>query len=182
MKREWTGASTSAGVKRDGSFEMPGLAGSYHLRLSGAGLVPSSYYLKAVNLGGKDVADSGFPVGGANLLLDVVVGTNAAHVDGAVADEQGKPASGVEVLCVPEVRRRTRRDLYRQVMTDARGHFSLRGLAPGEYQIFALDDDFDENEIADPEFVRVHESLGQTIELKEGEIKNVVLKLVASSD
>ena len=171
-----------AGVKRDGSFETPILAGSYHLRLSRAGNLPPGYYLKAVNLGGKDVADAGFAAGGANLSLDIVIGTNAARVDGVVSDEQDKPSSSVEVICIPEVRRRASRDRYRQVTTDARGHFSLRELAPGEYQIFALDDDFDENEIADPEFVRVHESLGQTIELKEGEIKNVVLKLVASSD
>jgi hypothetical protein len=171
-----------AGVKRDGSFETPAPAGSYHLLLSRAVNLREGYYLKAVNLGGKDVADAGFAVGGANLFLDVVVGTNAAHVEGVVGDEQGKPSSGVEVICIPEVKRRARTDLYRQGDTDARGHFSLRGLAPGEYQVFALDDDFDETEITDPEFVRAHESLGQTIKLKEGEHKSLALKLSPSND
>jgi hypothetical protein len=169
-----------AGAKRDGSFETPVLAGSYHLGLSRAS--PSGYYVKAVNLAGKDVADSGFAASGANLYLEVVLGTNTAHVDGVVADEKGKPATAVEVICIPEVKRRARRDLYRQVTTDARGHFSLRGLTPGEYQVFAIDDDFDEREITDSEFVRAHESLGQTIELKEGEHKTIALKLAPSND
>ena len=180
----WFGLGrVGAGVKRDGSFETaPAPAGSHHLALSGDFNFREGHYLKAVNLGGKDVTDTGFAVGGANLLLDVVVGTNAAHVHGVVADEQGKPSPGVEVICIPEAKRRARRDLYRQAGTDARGHFTLRGLPPGEYQIFALDDDFEENEIADPEFVRTHESLGQTIELKEGEHKSIALKLAPSND
>jgi hypothetical protein len=179
----WAGLEkVGAGVKRDGSFETPAAAGSYHLLLSRAVNLREGYYLKAVNLGGKDVADAGFAVGGANLFLDVVVGTNAARVDGVVADEQGKPSSSVEVICIPEVKRRARSDLYRQGDTDARGHFSLSGMAPGTYQIFALDDDFDQQEITNPEFVHAHESLGQTIELKEGERKSVALKLVPSSD
>jgi protocatechuate 3,4-dioxygenase beta subunit len=171
-----------AGVKPDGSFERPVLAGSYHARLSRASSLQLGYYVKAVNLGGKDVADTGFAAGGANPYLEIVVSANAASIEGVVADEQGKPSSGVEVICIPEAKRRARRDLYRQVMTDARGHFSLLGLTPGEYQIFALDDDFEESEIADPEFVRTHESLGQTIELKEGEHKNLALKLAPSDD
>jgi len=169
-----------AGVKPDGSFETPVLAGSYHLRAWRSGSFPPGYYVKAVNLGGKDVADTGFAAGGANLYLEVVVSANVASIDGVVTDEQSKPSSGVEVICIPEAKRRARRDLYRQVMTDARGRFSLHGLTPGEYQVFALNDDFDEDEITDPEFVRTHESLGQTIQLKEGEHKSVTLKLVPS--
>lgn len=48
--------------------------------------------------------------------------------------------------------------------------------------MFALDADVDRDYITDPEFVRTHESLGQTIKFEESELKNIVVKLAASTD
>jgi protocatechuate 3,4-dioxygenase beta subunit len=167
-------------VKPDGSFGTPVLPGKYHLRLR-TGKLPPDYFMKTMNLGDKEVADSGFTVGGGTYSLDVVVSANGATVEGIATDEKDKPASDVQVIFIPDARRRERHDLYQQVTTDSKGHFSLRGLNPGEYQVFALDADVDRDQISDPEFVRTHESLGQSVKLEEGDHKNVVLKL-ASSD
>lgn len=56
----------------------------------------------------------------------------------------------------------------------------LRGLNPGEYQVMALDEDIDE-EVTESDFVQAHESLGQTVNVAEGEHKTVVLKLTSAS-
>ncbi len=181
-----TGIAATGGayaeVKGDGSFETVALAGVYHLQFSHMSKVPQDYFVKAVNLGGKNVADSGFTVGGGTYSLDVVVSANGATVEGVAADDKDKPASDVQVICIPDANRRERRDLYRLVTTDPRGRFSLQGLNPGEYLVFALDADVDEAEIADPEFVGTHESLGQAVKLEEGEHKVIRLKLAVSSD
>ncbi len=76
---------------------------------------------------------------------------------------------------------RQRQDLFQGATTDLSGHFRLRGLAPGEYQVIAVDEDIDE-EITDPEFISAHESEGLTIKVQEGERKSIILKLPPSSD
>jgi hypothetical protein len=174
--------NAAAEVKRDGSFGTLALPGKYHLRFIHTGKLPPDYFMKTVNLGDKDVVDSGFIVSGGANLLDVVVSVYAAAVEGVAVDEKDKPASDVSVILIPDAKRRERHDLDQQVTTDHLGHFSVRGLNPGEYQVFALDADLDRDEITDPEFVRTHESLGQTIKFEESERKNIVVKLAASTD
>lgn len=169
-------------VKPDGSFGTTVLPGKYHLRFIRTGKLPPDYFMKTMNLRDKDVADSGFTVRGATYSLDVAVSANSATVEGIATDEKDKPASDVQVIFIPDAKRRGRYDLYQQATTDAKGHFSLRGLCPGEYQVFALDADVDRDDISDPDFVRTHESLGQTIKLEEGEHKSVVLTVSASVD
>jgi protocatechuate 3,4-dioxygenase beta subunit len=179
----WTDRSPRPEVKSDGSFEAKDVApDTYGLQIGPTSKALGDYFVRAVNLGGKDVADSGFTVGGATYLLDVVVSANGATVEGVAVDDKDKPALDVQVIFIPEAKHRDRHDLYQQVTTDHQGHFSLRGLNPGEYQVYALDADVDQDEIADPEFVRTHESLGQTIKLEEGEHKNIVLKLAVSGN
>jgi protocatechuate 3,4-dioxygenase beta subunit len=169
-------------VKPDGSFGTTVMPGKYHLRFMHTGKLPPDYFMKTVNLGGKDVADSGLVVGGGTYSLDVIVSAKGATVEGIATDDKDKPASDVQVIFIPDAKRRERHDLYQQVTTDSKGHFSLRGVNPGEYIVFADDADIDGDEITDPEFVRTHESLGQTIKLEESEHKSVVLKVAASSE
>lgn len=173
---------TQSVVKRDGSFETPVLAGSYHVYLSRAGTVPAGYFLKSVLLGGKDVTDSGFSVAGGNVALEVVLGTNSAAVEGTVVDAQSNPVPDVGVFCLPNSKRRLRFDLYQRVTTDAKGHFRMQGLTPGEYEVLAVDTDIDENDLKDTEFVRPPDWMGQTIHLNEGEQKKMDLKVLVPTD
>jgi len=168
-----------ANVKSDGSFEMMDVpAGTYNLHIGYARTL-QDYFVKAVNLGGKDIADSVFTVGGASYSPDIVVSAKASTLEGVVVDDKDKPASDVTVICIPDARRRERHDLYQQDTTDHRGQFRLRGLNPGEYRVFVMDADVEEDEMTDPEFVRSHERLGQTVKLEEGERKSLVLKMEA---
>jgi len=167
-------------VRHDGFFEMTDVpAGAYNLHIAPASKSLQDYFVKAVNLGGKDIADSVVTVGGASYSLDIVVSAKGSTLEGVVVDDKDKPASDVTVICIPDAKRRERRDLYQQDATDHRGEFRLRGLNPGEYRVFVMDADVDEEEMTDPEFVRSHEAWGQTVKLGEGERKSLVLKLEA---
>jgi 5-hydroxyisourate hydrolase-like protein (transthyretin family) len=179
----WDERSPRPEVKSNGSFEVKDVPpDTYELRIGPTSKALENYFVKAVNLGGKDIADSGLAVGGATYSLDIVVSASGATVEGVAVDDKDKPASDVEVILIPDAKRRGRNDLYQQATTDRLGHFSLRGVNPGEYQVFAVDADVDRDEIPDPEFIRAHESLGQTIKLEEGDHKNLVVKLVASTE
>lgn len=169
--------TTTAQVKQDGSFDMKTVpADNYRVRvLSGLAAALRDCFVKSINAGGKDVADSGFTVSGGSWLLDVVLSANGARVDGVVLAEKNQPVTDAEVVVIPEATRQKRRDLYQQGTTDQHGHFNLPGLNPGEYTVMALEDL--EDDYRDPEFLKSHEGIGQTIHLDEGEHKSISLRL-----
>jgi hypothetical protein len=178
----WDDTPASTDVESNGSFEMKAVpADTYRLSIWSPKAF-DSYFVKAVNLAGKDVSDSGFSVTGAAYSLDVVIGANGATVEGFVADDKDRAAPDVQVVMAPTADRSQRRDLYDRRTTDARGHFRLTGLNPGEFLLFAVDEDPEQVDVLDPQFIHTLESLGKPIDLKEGEHKSVELKLVSPSD
>ena len=173
--------TTTAQIKQDGSFDMKTVpAGNYRVRVFSGLVAMRDCFMKSVNAGGKDIADSGFTISGGTWSLDVVLSSNGASVDGVVVDDKNQPVADAEVVAIPEATRQKRRDLYQQATVDQHGHFKLRGLNPGEYTVMALedlDDDF-----RDPEFMKAHEGLGQTIRLDEGEHKSISLQLLSPAN
>ena len=170
-----------ANVAKDGSFNTRLPSGNYHVVITSNTNVDGwrDFIVKEVLLNGKDVGDSGFSIAGGMTSLEIVASAQGSSIEGNVVDEDGKPVAGVPVVCIPDVSRRKRRDIYQQVQSDRQGHFALRGLNPGEYEIFTLDDPA--GDVTDPDFVTAHEVLGQTVKLDPGERKGVVLKLPAES-
>lgn len=169
-------------VAKDGSFTLEVPAGSYHVVVTSNSNLEgwSDFIVKEVLLNGKDVGDSGFSLVGGMTSLEIVASGQGSTIEGNVVDEDGKPVPDVPVVCIPDASRRKRRDIYQQVQTDRQGHFALRGLNPGEYQVFPLQDDAED--VTDPDFVRAHEAIGQSVKLGRGERKAVVLKLAAESE
>jgi hypothetical protein len=174
----WDDNPAHAEVGRDGSFEMQAIpADIYQVSMRSSSKSFESYYVKAVSQNGKDVSDSGVNVSDVACSLDILVGANSASVEGVVSDGD-KPASDVHVVIIPDpAGRRQRHDLYQIRTTDDHGHFNLIGLGPGHYQLFAVDEDADYDEVTDPEFARAHESSAKAIKLEEGEHKSIELKL-----
>ncbi len=170
-------------LQKDGSFEIKDVPpATYRLSVGSLGKALDACFVKTVKLGGRDVTDSGFNVAGTSYSLDVVVGANGASVEGFVTDNKDKPASDVYVVIVPSDEGSQRRDLYDRRATDSRGHFSLKGLNPGEFLLFAADEDPYQTDLLDPEFIHAHESLAKSVRLKEGEHQSVILKLAPPSN
>jgi len=179
----WDDQPARAELKKDGSFEINDVPpDTYRLSVRSLVRVSDSCFVKAVKLGERDVSDSGLTVAGASYTLDVVVGANGASVEGFVTDNKDRPASDVYVVMVPSADGSQRRDMYGRTATDYRGHFSLKGVNPGEFLFLAVDEDPDETDLMDPQFIHTHESLGKPVELKEGEHRSVDLKLVPPND
>jgi len=166
----------TSSVNGDGTFELKNVpGGTYQLVVGATSDKMRDYFTRSVSLGGRDVLDSGFQIL-PETFLDLVVSANGASVAGTVVDADGKPVANATVVDVPSAEHRSRPDLYEQDMTDASGHFSLRGLNPGKYTVFALEEL--EEDVRQPEFLNSYETRGKIVQLEEGTRKKVVLKLI----
>jgi hypothetical protein len=170
------GPATSSNVNQDGTFELKNVpGGNYQLVLATAATNLADYFTKSINLGGRDVADSGFQIT-SETYLDVIVSANGASITGKVVDGNGQPVANATVVDVPRGEHRARLDLYQRSASDASGNFSLRGLTAGKYSVLAFEELQDD--VRGPDFLKAYESRGEIIELEEGNKKNVMVKVI----
>jgi protocatechuate 3,4-dioxygenase beta subunit len=175
------GGMAGAQVQRDGSFEMKDVtAGNYRVAVTSNFSGLRDYFTKAVNLDGKDVSDSGFSVSGGTSVLDILVSANGATIEGTVVDAKGHPLAEATVVGAPNGERRKRFDLFGQEVSDAQGHFSLHGLNPGEYTVMAWEDP--QYNVHDQEFLASSEDMGQKVQLDEGSLKTITVKVIPAID
>jgi hypothetical protein len=152
-------------VKPDGSFGIENLApDTYDVNVSG---LPAGYYLKSASLSGQDVLDSGLTIAGGTAKLELVVSPAGGQVEGAVVDAKQQPAQAATVVLIPEVARQSRRSLFKTASTDQNGHYSIQGIAPGDYAIYAFED-LPPGAFQDPDFMKPFERSGQSLTLREG--------------
>jgi hypothetical protein len=78
------------------------------------------------------------------------------------------------VTLVPDPMKEERNDLYRVTTTDQNGQFSLQGIAPGEYKLFAWEE-VDLGSYMDAEFLKPHESRAQKVTIKANGREQVTL-------
>lgn len=175
------GGLSIAQAKADGSFDLPNVAaGEYRLAITSNSNTLQDYFTKAVNLDGKDVADSGFAVSGGVYSLDVVISGGGGILEGTVVDAKGKPVPDATVLAAPNGERRKRFDVFGQDTSDPQGHFRLRGLIAGEYTVLAWED-LEEN-VRDPEVLKAYQERGEKVQIEEGTRKSVSVKVIPFSD
>jgi hypothetical protein len=165
-------------VGPDGSFEWKDVpAGSYYVRLMGENDAKADWFIKSTLSSGRDVNDSGINVNGGALAMDLVINTNGGVADGVVIDAKNQPVANAVVVAVPETRLRSRIDRYRKTDSDQSGHFSLRGLPPGDYTLFAWES-VEVEAYYNPDFLKSYEGQGSALHVSEGEKKNIQLVVI----
>ena len=128
--------SREAHVKKDGSFEITLVRdGNYAIRAWG---LDHEWYVKSARLGPDDILEKGLQVekGTSGARLEVVVSSASAQVEGSVIDgDQAVTGAHVRLKADPE----TPYNRFRaaNARTDQTGHFSVAGLAPGNYRVMA---------------------------------------------
>ena len=163
-------------VKSDGSFTIPDLMPA-HYRVGVFGL-PEDYYLKSARLGDRDVLESGLDfTAGANGALEVTVSTNGGQIEGVVLNADEQAVSAARVVLVPDEPRRAQSRFYRDASTDQYGRFTIQGIAPGGYKLFAWED-VEEGAYESPEFLKPFEALGDPKSIREGSRESAQLKLI----
>jgi protocatechuate 3,4-dioxygenase beta subunit len=126
----------NAMVKEDGTFRMDGVMpdrysiGTYNL--------PEGTYLKSVRLGNQDAPDKSVDLSQAqgSTTIELVLSPNAGTVEGLVTDDE-KPAQGISVLLMPDPPIADDPSQAKWANTDQNGRFSIKGVAPGDYKLYA---------------------------------------------
>src|SRR5262249_28569980 len=135
-------------------------------------------YVKSIRLGGTDVLNGGLHLDSApNGTMQVVISMNGGAITGRVLDAAGKPVPNTKVVLVPNAPRRERGDLYKFDSTDDSGAYELRGIAPGEYKIFAWER-VEEGAWQDPQFIKLYEDRGTPLRVEENRRVNSDIKMI----
>lgn len=161
----------------DGTFTLANTSpGRYRVNVNGK---PEGTYLKSIRFGDQDVLANGLtvPPGNSSTRLEVMLGANAAKVEGVVQDAEGKPLSSTIVTLLSDPAAPDRSDLYQQANTDQNGKFSMKGIAPGKYRVYAWDELEYGNQF-DPEYMKNYETKGTKLDLAASGAEQVTLKSI----
>ncbi len=157
------------------SFKLKGYdEGDYRVNLWG---LPEDAYVKSVMSGTQEALVEPLHISGQVKPLEIVISANGAHVEGTVSDAEGKPFTAARVVLVPDETHRERREFYGIGSTDQYGKFSLKGVRPGSYTLYAWDK-IEEGAYMDPEFLKIYAEKGKSVKVGEGDRITEDLKLI----
>ena len=157
--------------------------GTYSVNVSG---LPEDLYMKAAEFASaeglrKDALAKPFDVDdsadAAASELKILIGLDGGRIGGAVFDRNNQRFPGAQVILVPESESRFRLDRYRYAVAGEDGTFSLRGIAPGEYKLFAWDS-IEANGELNTEYMRGYEPFGTTVRIASGENPALPLRVI----
>jgi len=171
----------AASVKEDGAFRIEEvLRDRYRLNFH---WLPEGTYVKSVRMGGLETPDKALDLTQAvtDTAVEITLGARAGGIQGQVQVD-GKPAAGSLVTLVPEPVRPNQPFLYKKAFADLNGLFQMTGLAPGDYKLYAWEEDAEVAPDLDPDFVRPFESAGVKVRVVEGGRESVELKLLRAQD
>jgi len=165
-QEEFEPSSPGARVEPTGTFVLRDLPpGVYSVSVCCPG---GDFYLRAASMGNKDVLEGGLTVGAEekNEPLDLLMTPLGGHIQGMVLDKT-KPVAEATVALVPEPNRRNQPRLYFSALTDDAGRFTMRGVPPGLYTLFAWER-IEESAYREADTLRRFERLGKAVRVDGG--------------
>ena len=171
--------SAQVNVKDDGSLLIESVSpGTYRLNFR----PPEGTYLKSVLFQKQDISgqelDLNQSVSGE---LDIILRYGPAEVAGTVRpSDDASASSATEVVLIPEVLGVDESGVE-TASADQNNSFSVKNLKPGKYRAVALAS-FDLMQLQNPDLLKQLQSLGQPVELKENEKKQISLERIPAAD
>ena len=175
------GGGAGAQADKDGAFRIRNVAAdAYTVMVYG---IKDNFYLKSVRLADMDVTDAGIDLsqGVSAGELTVIMSADGGQVDGTVLNEKSEAAAVATVVLIPNPEKRGIRRLYKITMTDQAGKYSLKGITPGEYKLFAWEQ-IEPGAYQDPEFLKRFDSQGESVSIKEKAHEAKQLKAIPAED
>jgi hypothetical protein len=164
-------------IAADGTFAVSRVTpGDYKLVVNG---MDPNMYIKDARLGPVDVLQ-GVSIGDrADGSLEITLSANGGQIEGTIVDSTGKAIGGVQGVLVPD-RLRNRTDLYKTAISGQDGWFTLRGITPGDYRLFAWED-IEPFSYFDPEVLKPYEQYGTPVRIQENSRETAEVKIIAGA-
>ena len=164
----YTLVSTRASpVEANGAFAVSSVPPG-RFRIGAVSGLPQDFYIADVRQNAMSVFDSGFDITSATPdPLEILISSGAGVVDGIVEDGPTKIVPGAVVALVPESKRFENRTLFARTTSDASGRFVFRGVAPGDYRLFAWEST-PPNAYQSAGFIRKYESRARVVHVGQG--------------
>jgi hypothetical protein len=160
------GPQPSSKAAADGSIRLAGVTpGLWKLTIDS---LPEGLWIKSASYAGNEIPGGEFNLSESSRgQLRIVLAGNGARISGTVTAE-GQPGRATVVLVPAAPELRGAHEFYRVTNASERGLFSLKGVRPGAYKLFAFQE-IEPFEWFDPEQLRAVESLGEAVVAGEGE-------------
>jgi hypothetical protein len=100
--------------------------------------------------------------------LQILVAFNGGSIEGLVDDREA--AAGATVVLVPDSSRRFIQSDYKATVTKSNGAFSLKGVPPGVYQLFAWES-IPDTAWLNPDFMSRLEGRGQVVSMEAAGVR-----------
>jgi hypothetical protein len=100
--------------------------------------------------------------------LQIILGANGGSISGTTETADRKAVSA-RVFLVPDPSRRRNSMFYREAQSDASGTYQFKGLAPGDYKVFAFEVAPPPGAIENVEFVTPYEQRGVRVVVREAQ-------------
>jgi hypothetical protein len=164
-------------VSADGTFvEENTLPGRYRVAVTP---LPPDLYIKEARFNQIDVLNKPLEFSGTvSTPLEIVLSARGGQVEGTVTNDKLQAVAGIDVVLIPD-QRRDRIDLYKTVVTDQAGHFTIRGIAPGGYTIYAWEA-LEPFAYFDSDLLRQSAAQGRAVRISESGKVNVDVQLIPS--
>jgi hypothetical protein len=135
------------------------IPGNYRLEF----LPPEHFYLKSATLDRRDMIASEVPIGPGSGTIEIVISDDGGTLEGEVSADDTPAPAWILLECDGAPFQNTR--------TDPTGHFKFETVPPGDYKIYAWDDNTNV-EYASPEWMRQN-GKGVTVTVDPGQTAQV---------
>jgi hypothetical protein len=166
-------SAPNAAVGADGTFQIESLP--YDRFQVVIGPLPDSAYLKSIRFNAQEVVGKRIDLtSGAGGTLEIVIAPNAAEIAGVVRKPNGDPTARATLQAWAQGA-----DHPEFARPGKDGFFVFHNLAPGEYTVYAWqEEEAGDGTIDDPDFRKRFDAQAVTIKLDEKSRENVEVKLI----
>jgi hypothetical protein len=131
-------------------------------------------YIQSAKLADQDALHDGLSLHGpSNDALDITLAIANSELYGVVDGDDGIPVPGAEVKLIAQGEDAPY--VFRSVVADAKGHFVVKGVPPGNYNLVALKEAFRDREFGSFEFDQVKGS-AKPIQMRDASVTGISLK------